>query len=308
MGKVIRNIDKDQQEFVGTINKIAYRFQTWEVWRDFIVMFATALSNAVDKVHCEKREQSYMLIVKKYTKQELALFPELCAMTVKALEVDRDRDFLGEMYMALNLGNHWTGQFFTPYSICKAMTMMTGGDFVSQIQNKGCIEVNDPACGAGATLIAFANVAQLQLTEAGYNFQNHILFTAQDIDMITGLMCYIQLSLLGCAGYVKIDNTLAHPMSADEAMKELSKPESCYWYTPMYFSDIWHYRRVCKAIDTVISKAAEQVTVKLENTAEMAVSKNDDTAEAVTGKLKQEKADTLMTRFVVERNGQLALF
>lgn len=304
MAKVIRNIDKDQQEFVRTINKIAYRFQTWEVWSDFIVMFATALLNAVDKVHCEEREQSYMRIAGKYNKQELALFPELCAMTVRALEVDRDRDFLGEMYMALNLGNHWTGQFFTPYDVCRMMSEMTCGNIVPLIQENGYISINDPACGAGATLIAFANMAQRQLTEAGYNFQNHILFTAQDIDMVTGLMCYIQLSLLGCAGYVKIANTFTNPMAEGEALTELSKPDSCYWYTPMFFSKVWHYRRIFKAVNMM----TRQVSSKLENAAETAASKKGDTAEAVTGKLKQEKAGTSMTGFVVEKNGQLALF
>ena len=29
-----------------------------------------------------------------------------------------------------------------------------------------------------------------------------MLFVAQDIDLTVGLMCYIQLSFLGCAGYV----------------------------------------------------------------------------------------------------------
>lgn len=252
MAKVIGRIDNDQKEFVKVMEKLTYRFQTWEVWQDFVVMFATAISNAIDTVHREKREETYMRIVKKYNKEELDLFPQLCAIVVEALEIDRDRDFLGELYMALNLGNHWKGQFFTPYNVCKMMSKITGGNFAEQIKKDGYINVNDPACGAGALLIAYANSALESLSKQDMNFQNYILFTAQDIDMITGLMCYIQLSLLGCAGYVKIADTIINPMSDGEALTEFSKSESDYWYTPMYFSDIWQYRILFRSIDAMI--------------------------------------------------------
>ena len=69
------------------------------------------------------------------------------------------------------------------------------------------------------------------------NFQNHVLVTAQDIDYTTALMCYIQLSLLGMAGYVKIGNSLTEPMSTNDATDN-------YWFTPMYFSDVWVFRRL----------------------------------------------------------------
>lgn len=247
---------QEQNDFVAVVNKIAYRFSTWEVWQDFVIMFATAMSNAVDKVHYDKREAMYMQIVKKYNKQELELFPKLCAMAVEAFEKNREQDFLGEMYMALNLGNHWRGQFFTPYCVCKTMSEITCGNIVEQVEEKGYITTNDTACGAGALLIAFANSADERLRKHGLNFQNHVLFTAQDIDIVTGLMCYIQLSLLGCAGFVKIDDSLAKPMTEFEAMNELSKPESNYWYTPMFFSDVWQYRRMFKALDGLMNKGA----------------------------------------------------
>ena len=64
----------------------------------------------------------------------------------------------------------------------------------------------------------------------------YILFTGQDIDETVGLMCYLQLSLLGCAGYVKIANTLTDPMRKNDDINK-------YWYTPMYFSDVWRIRR-----------------------------------------------------------------
>ena len=44
---------------------------------------------------------------------------EILNIIVMALENEPEQDFLGKMYMNLNLGNHWKGQFFTPYNICK---------------------------------------------------------------------------------------------------------------------------------------------------------------------------------------------
>lgn len=53
------------------------------------------------------------------------------------------------------------------------------------IEEKGWVSINDPACGAGATLVAMANT----LKEHNVNYQNHALFVAQDIDRVAGLMC-----------------------------------------------------------------------------------------------------------------------
>lgn len=53
-------------------------------------------------------------------------------------------------------------------------------------------------------LIAFVNVARAQ----GVDYQRDIIFVAQDIDFKVAMMCYVQLSLLGCAGYVIVGNSL----------------------------------------------------------------------------------------------------
>lgn len=50
----------------------------------------------------------------KYNKQEQKLFPELAAYVVMALEDNPEQDFLGSVFMELNLGNKSTSQFFTP--------------------------------------------------------------------------------------------------------------------------------------------------------------------------------------------------
>ena len=76
-----------------------------------------------------------------------------------------------------------------------------------------------------------------QLEKANLNYQNHLLVVAQDIDETVALMCYIQLSLLGVAGYVKVGNSLTEPMTGNDNKEN-------YWFTPMYFSNVWVLRRI----------------------------------------------------------------
>lgn len=134
---------------------------------------------------------------------------EMLMQMVYAIDENPDQDFLGELYMACNLGNDHAGQFFTPYNVCQCMSEIIY-DVPALLDGKGFIAVNDPACGAGALLLSFANICKRK----GINYQEKVLFVAQDIDYTVGLMCYIQLSLMGCAGYVVIGDTLINPCTA----------------------------------------------------------------------------------------------
>lgn len=224
-------------EFLRTFQILSYKHNKWSVWQDFIFMAACSISNAVSKINYEKREQEYLRIINKYDKREQQLFPKLLAHLVMAMERNPDQDFLGSTFMRLELGNDYRGQFFTPYSVCKLMSAVSMDDLDKHIEDKGYFTINDCACGAGATLIAAINEAKERLSKKKINYQNHILVVAQDIDQTVGLMCYIQLSLLGVAGYVKIGDSLVNPISKDDKFDN-------YWFTPMYFSKVWTMRRM----------------------------------------------------------------
>ncbi len=155
-----------------------------------------------------------------------------------ALENNPDQDFLGKLYMQLNLGSHWHGQFFTPYDVCKMMSLITIGDTVrSKAEDRDYIAVSDPACGAGATLISAANTFK----ERGINYQEKVLFVGQDIDRVVGQMCYIQLSLLGCAGYICTADTIVNPVVGSVLQPDEQKEQE-FWYTPLYYSNRWQMR------------------------------------------------------------------
>lgn len=236
--KNIRKTDKDaRKKFLQTFNQLTQRYRTFDVWRDFIIMFACSLSNPVDKTHYEEREERYLKIIKKYNKQEQEKFPELAAYVVMALEENPEQDFLGSVFMELNLGNKSNSQFFTPYHVCEVMAKITEEDVVSSVKEKGYITITDPCCGAGATLIAAVNEVKKQLAKENLNFQNHVLVVAQDIDETVALMCYIQLYLLGVAAYIKVGDVFTQPISTDDSGEN-------YWFTMMYFSDVWCMRRL----------------------------------------------------------------
>lgn len=231
-------------EIVKMYSRLKGRWQMWELWQDSMTMFACAVSNQVDHRFRDKREEMYMDIVKKYEKDELAVFPQIFAEIVRQLERDPEQDFLGDLYMTLGLGSHWHGQFFTPYTVCCAMCRAMAAMNFSEITDPADVKpitVNDSACGGGATLIAAAHEYRRCIAKTGLNPQNYICFYAQDISTVAALMCYIQLSLQGYAAKIKIGDTLLNPLVAADNGADI-------WYTPMWFSDVWTVRRMIRAL------------------------------------------------------------
>ena len=262
MAKVVRTRGGKQQEIVKLINRLDGKYSKWQIWNDFILMFATSIANVFPSPHRERREKMYLETAKKYSKGELDTMAEMMALVVTGMEENPDQDFLGELYMNMDMGNQWTGQFFTPYNVCKAMSLMSYSDGVieSQVRDRGFVGVSDPACGAGALLIAFANVCR----EKKLNYQQHCLFIAQDIDQLAGMMCYIQLSLMGCAGHVIVDNTLTKPAQFYDERALLPVDGTNVWTTPMMYSDTWQIRQIAARMDllTRFPKTASEKIVK----------------------------------------------
>lgn len=247
MSRHINGLEAHQKQFMDIFNRLTYSRSAWEIWSDFVTMSACALSNAVDRSpKRDEREQAYLKIAGRYKKDELVSISELLAVVVDAFEENPAQDFLGVLFMALELGSHWHGQFFTPYHVCEFMAKaVILENAKAEIEEKGYISVNDPTCGAGALLIAAAN----EFRESGINYQTSVEFVAQDIDHTAAMMCYIQLSLLGCPGYVIVGDTLRHPPTVP------MPPDYEIWYTPFYYSDVWHWRRVFHSMSHLFKNA-----------------------------------------------------
>lgn len=254
MAKAVRFRESSQMEFQKVFRGLCETRSSWQAWADFVFMASAAISNAVDQTgpaH-DERERRYLSTIKQYSPSEQQLFPQLMAIMVEALEANPNQDFLGEMFMGLELGNHWKGQFFTPYCVCQAMAELAmGSDVLSEkIENKGWVGISDCACGAGATLIAVRNM----MVERGISPYS-ALYVAQDLDETAALMCYLQLSLLGCAGYVVVANSLTHPVPG-HLLDPIKTEHNDIWFMPMFYTEVWTWRRLFSRVDRLMQPVA----------------------------------------------------
>ncbi|MBQ1452753.1 MAG: N-6 DNA methylase [Ruminococcus sp.] len=227
-------------EIVKLFNALTGARQLWELWEDAMIMFATMLSNAVDKRFFDKREEMFKNVARKYDEKEIQLFLRIFAEIVNQLEIEPEQDFLGDLYMQLDLGSHWHGQFFTPYNVCK-MTADLQLPAELSFEDAKAVTITDCACGGGALLIASAHAYRTKMAKIGLNAQDFVCLYAQDLSMVAALMCYIQISLQGYAGKIKIGDSLLHPMLDTDNGSDI-------WYTPMWFSDVWAQRRAVERI------------------------------------------------------------
>lgn len=206
------------------VRENSYRHQLHTVFGDFCEMAALAISNSVDLAQREARETRYLEIAGRYNREELDRFAHMLACLVEAFEIGMG-DHLGKLFMALELGNHWRGQFFTPYALAVLMAQMQLHDAAELVAARGFVTVSDPCCGAGGMVIAAAQA----ISDLGLNYQEVLHVTAQDLDTTAAHMAYVQLSLLHVPGIVVVGDTLR-------------MTESGRWYTPAHVVGLWTMR------------------------------------------------------------------
>ncbi len=147
MKKVKVNKMEHKKNMVKLFEKLSYRHNTWTVFSDFLELAAITLSNSVNFIKWREREDKYLNVISKYSKEEAAIFPELFGELTMALEVPGD--YLGEVFMELGLGSKWKGQFFTPYNLCLLMAQLTVDEKMeAEINAKGFTSLNEPTHGA----------------------------------------------------------------------------------------------------------------------------------------------------------------
>lgn len=196
-------LDQHQKEFIKLARENARRHHLYEVFRDFCELAALALSNACDPGQREPREARYLQIIGRYTKDEAQRFPAMLGCIVASLE-GRFHDCLGQLFMSLELGDHWKGQFFTPYPVAYLMANLGGVASRDDIERKGFVTLQEPACGAGCMVIAAAEA----MRDAGIDYQRLLHVTAIDVDQTAAHMAYIQLTLLHIPAIVIRGNAL----------------------------------------------------------------------------------------------------
>ena len=179
-----------------------------EIWADWVRLASNSFIAACSMGEAKaKAEANYLKIVKRYERSTVNAFCEMLAVLVRALELGGPQDFLGEVYMSLELGSKHHAQFFTPYSLCKlnAQMVLEGFDPTQDL-----IKAHEPACGSGGMIIAlFDRLLELGEDRPERNPQTNLYVEAWDLNETTARMAYLQFSLLGIPATVVCGNSLS---------------------------------------------------------------------------------------------------
>ena len=219
-----------KKQFRELLKSLSASHPLYTVWYDCMQLWIYAISNSC--CYRQDREDRYLSTIKRYTKGETDKISNLFALLVFILDEDREQDFLGEMYMEYGFGDKKKGEYFTPYHVASLMSAITGSDDEA-VQDY--VVVNDPCCGSGVMLITYIN----KLIKDGQSPHKKALIVGIDSNLCIAMMCYIQISLLGAAGYVCIRNSLTEPLTGDV----LHPPEDAF-ITPLFFLPIWKIRQM----------------------------------------------------------------
>jgi len=196
-----------------------YRHDLYTTFSDCMEAMAISMANAVDLTQRDEREARYLKIVGRYDRQTIETWPQVLAEVALALE-ESPTDILGAVFGRLELHNADRRQFFTPFEVCRLMARVligNGGDARGIIEQSGFVTVQEPACGAGAMVIALAEA----LRDAGINYRQHLHVTAIEVDPHAAHMAFVQFSLLHIPATVIAGNSLTL--------------ETCeYWFTPAH--------------------------------------------------------------------------
>lgn len=237
------NLTGISKEFIDLFDGICRWNSRYERWCDIIELYAIEISSAVSRAHTpetiKQRAERYAAILQKYSDVERDKIARLFAQMVDDMEDAPIRDYLGKTFMALDMGSSATGQFFTPDNIAQLMAAVTVDSVVEGIKTNGWVTINEPTCGGGANVLAMARA----LKENGINYQQHVMFVCQDLDTRVALMCYVQMSLYGLPGWVRIGDTLREPCTSDPLF---GQDDGNTWFTPMFYAPVWQGRRIIK--------------------------------------------------------------
>lgn len=194
----VMSVQYSRNRFISLFKSTGRHLRRWEVFSDFLSLAASELDMARIRT-----PESCRKICARYEASDIANMQEMFCLMVCALEA-KFHDFLGAIFMELELGDNFRGQYFTPYSVQCLMARMLMSEIQDTIKREGIATVSDPACGAAGMLIAYAEC----LLEADINPSVHMFGSCIDIDPVAADMAFIQLSLLGIAAEVVTGNTL----------------------------------------------------------------------------------------------------
>lgn len=183
-----------------------------KIFTDWIQMLSHNIMLAFNTGYNEERRERRDKIAATYSENEIEELNKLTELLVTGMEEEMT-DVLGILYQQLGINEKRTGQFFTPFSVCRLMSKMT-----NLLPEEGKIlTLNEPCVGSGGNIIACMG----EMKDKGINYQKECMVYAQDTDFICVCMSYIQLSLYGIPAIIKHGNTLTNPYTEGEANENI---------------------------------------------------------------------------------------
>lgn len=232
--------DIARKQFVSVFAHTGRHLRRWDVFSDFITLAANELDMA--RIRTPENIERCRKICARYDAEDIKNLHTLFNLMVCALDA-KFHDFLGSIFMELELGSGDMGQYFTPYCVQSMMARMLVPGIRAVIEKEGFATLSEPTCGAAGMVIAYAEC----LLDAGFNPSSQLFVSCIDIDAIAADMAFIQLSLLGIAAEVVTGNTLTLQLNRVR-------------YTPVYYINSWDERlesqRRIKAMLKFIREAA----------------------------------------------------
>lgn len=167
------NLEKDFEEYLINV-------KLWDRWKDTETKWIDRLGEKLDQAAKRTAEENNNL------KEEDYLWWTLLVKLQN--KYGFDKDIFGEYLELKGLTSQRNGQFFTPMSICKLMSMLT---FCDTNSNQKPITVNDCACGSGRMMIAYAsNIKE----KDDYNTLDYVYYN-QDVDYKAFIFTTLNASL-----------------------------------------------------------------------------------------------------------------
>ena len=212
-------------EFIKTLNSIARKFPTWQVFADAVRMMALTLRSPLllepgEKEECERQFKD---IAERYS-EERSQMAKLFAIVMQALE-ESQTDFLGGVMERVGASNLGTDQYLTPTPVSSMMARVLAHP--ADYKPGQIVTMSDPSCGASVMLIESAR----KFVDAG-GCRSDVLLLADDLDANAFNISFVQLSLLGWAAVVRRMDSLS------------GKVYEGPWYTPGYFLYCMPMRRL----------------------------------------------------------------
>jgi len=186
-----------ESDFRKILEGISHRHDSRRVFDAFTRFAACALA-------AQTREAEYLEEAKRWEKPDLDLFAEAFGTLVREMESRPFEDILGGYYLEFAVsskGQQWHGEFHTPKPVCDLMARITLGD-VESLPAEGPITVCEPACGAGAMILSFAQVCPPEI-------RRRLRVTAIDVNRTACDMAFVNTTLWGVPTRVIHGNSLS---------------------------------------------------------------------------------------------------